>query len=212
MTKVETKAPGGKRERNKAEKQRRILSAAKELFEERGFGDTTTAKISEKAGVGTGTLYLYFQSKEELLVAVFQEDAGRAWHDAFDHLDRSQSLLQQLVQVFGEVIDYHHRDPELARIYFKELLFLSSDGVSRTEDFMRKYHDRLTVVLLEAREQGELRDDVPVALLSRNLFAIWSHLMRRTLAGQIAVGDAHSTLEASFAVALLGLTPTERVR
>ncbi|MGI9612730.1 MAG: TetR/AcrR family transcriptional regulator [Acidimicrobiales bacterium] len=206
---VEAHPPPGKRERNKADKQRRILGAAKELFQEQGFAETTTAQISDKAGIGAGTLYLYFESKEELLIEVFQGDVGQAWHDAFDHLDRSLSLSQQLLQAFGSVSDFHRRDPELARTYFKELLFLSSGTTSSTDDFMRKYYDRLTVLLLEARESGQLRDDVPVAVLSRNMFALWSHVMRRSLASHVPASEMRNKLEASFSVALLGLTPTD---
>lgn len=197
----------GKREMNKADKQRRILAAAKALFETRGFEETTTAQISEKAGIGTGTLYLYFESKEELLVEVFRDDVGRAWHDALDHLDRSGTLLQQLVQAFGEVSDFHAQDPELARTYFKELMFLSSTNQSSTADFMRKYYDRLTALLIEAQDVGQLRHDVPVAILARNLFASWYHLMLRTYSDRAPSDDVRPKMEASFSVALLGLAP-----
>ena len=98
-------------------------------------------------------------------------------------------------EVFEEVSDFHLRDPELARTYFKELIFLPSGESSRTDDFMRKYYDRLTALLLEAQDSGELRDDVPVAVLSRNLFAIWSSLMRRALAKDATADDVHQRLE-----------------
>lgn len=197
----------GKRERNKAEKQRKIVQAAKELFEANGFEQTTTAQISEQAGIGTGTLYLYVESKEALLIQVFQEDVGRAWHDAFDLRDRSQPVLEQLLQAFGEVSDFHCRDPKLARAYFKELMFLSTEGESATSDFMRKYYDRLTALLIEAQDNRGLREDLKVKVLARNLFSQWHHLMLRRLTHQFPESELKPRLRESFTVALLGLTP-----
>lgn len=208
MTNAETPLFAGKRERNKADKKRRILRAARELFEAQGFRETTTAQISEAAGVGTGTLYLYIESKEELLIEVFQEEVGRAWHDAFDRLDRSLSVESQLQELFGEVSDFHLRDPELARTYFKELIFLPSGDSTWADDFMQRFYDRLTALLLEAKDAGELRDDVPVTVLARNLFAIWSSLMRRALTKDAPNDDVRQWLSASFSVTLLGLTTT----
>ena len=75
--------PDGRRERNKAEKRRRIVAAGRFLFRSQGFEATTTAAIAAHAGVGAGTFYLYVRSKEDLLVAVFEEDVSRAWADAF---------------------------------------------------------------------------------------------------------------------------------
>jgi AcrR family transcriptional regulator len=198
-----------KREQNKAEKQRRIIAAAKELFETQGFHETTTAEISEKAGIGTGTLYLYVGSKEELLVEVFQDDVGRAWRRALGGVDPSQPLLEQLVQAFGEVCDFHARDPELARTYFKELMFLPDEGRAATAEFMRHYYEQLIAVLKAAQDDGELRGDVPLRVLARNLFASWYHLMLRRHTSRMTDSEVHQRLRDSFTVTLMGLTPAK---
>lgn len=54
-----------------------ILQAALELFNDRGFDGTVIPMIAERAGVGTGTIYRYFASKEELVNTLFQEWKGR---------------------------------------------------------------------------------------------------------------------------------------
>ena len=51
--------PEGLRERNKREKLVRIRAAARALFAKRGFEATTAREICERAGIGTGTLFLY---------------------------------------------------------------------------------------------------------------------------------------------------------
>ena len=164
--------PTGKRERNKAEKQRRIVAAARELFESQGFEETTTAQISAGAGIGTGTQYLYVGSKEELLVEVFRQDVVQAWDNAFNSRDRSQPLLEQLLHCYGAVSDFHSRDPALAQAYFKELIFFPAEGPGSRTEFRRKYYARMTALLDESQRDGELRPDVQTGVLARKLFAI----------------------------------------
>jgi len=55
------------------ETRRRILGAALDLFQERGFGETTMRDIAGRAGVATGAAYYYFASKEQLVFAFYAE-------------------------------------------------------------------------------------------------------------------------------------------
>ena len=53
-------------------KRQRIVAAAAEVFAGKGYNNTKIIEIAEKAGIGKGTIYEYFQSKEALFFAVFQ--------------------------------------------------------------------------------------------------------------------------------------------
>jgi AcrR family transcriptional regulator len=55
------------------QRRRDILEAATRLFRERGFDPTTVQAIAGSAGVAAGTVYLYFSSKEAILLALFQD-------------------------------------------------------------------------------------------------------------------------------------------
>jgi AcrR family transcriptional regulator len=197
----------GKRERNKAEKRQRIVAAARELFQTRGFEETTTAEISEKAEIGAGTLYLYVESKEELLVEVFRSEIGQEWESAFNQCDRSRPVLDQLLQIFGHLSAYHAQDPKLALACFKELTFFADRGPGSAAEFIHGYYRRLACLLAEAQESGKLEPDVPVEVLVRNLFSFWYNLMRSRYAGRITEANVESNLRKSFGVALLGITP-----
>lgn len=58
---------------DKQAKAARILEAAKEIFFEKGYYSTSIEAIAKKAGIGTGTIYLYFSSKIELYKAIQNE-------------------------------------------------------------------------------------------------------------------------------------------
>lgn len=75
-----------KRERRKEARPGELLDAALDLFVEKGFAATRVEEVAARAGVSKGTLFLYFQSKEELLKAVVRENiSGRfkEWNEEF---------------------------------------------------------------------------------------------------------------------------------
>ena len=53
------------------DKKTAIMNTALKLFTERGFHGTSTAQISKELGVGTGTLFNYFPTKEELINSLY---------------------------------------------------------------------------------------------------------------------------------------------
>ena len=57
----------------KLEKRARIVNAAVDIFAEKGFRTARVSDIARLAGVADGTIYLYFKSKEEILISIFEE-------------------------------------------------------------------------------------------------------------------------------------------
>ena len=83
-----------KRERRKEARPGELLDAALDLFVEKGFAATRAEEVAARAGVSKGTLFLYFQSKEELFKAVVRENiSGRfkEWNDEFAAFEGSSA-------------------------------------------------------------------------------------------------------------------------
>src|SRR6476660_3710167 len=87
----------GKRVENKENTRRAILRAALELFAEKGFYRTTTKAISRKAGIAEGTLFNYFQTKEDLALYFFEESLAdiMQWYERDRNMKRA-SLPEKL--------------------------------------------------------------------------------------------------------------------
>jgi AcrR family transcriptional regulator len=64
----------GLRDRQKAERREKIMSAAVRLFSERGFERTAMEEIAERAGLSVATVYNYFRSKADICLAIYQAD------------------------------------------------------------------------------------------------------------------------------------------
>jgi len=84
----------------------RILEAALNLFRERGFDQTTMRDIAAAADVAIGAAYYYFESKEALVMAFYQE-ANIAMHERIEAaLDRKTDLKARLRAVVDVKFDY----------------------------------------------------------------------------------------------------------
>jgi AcrR family transcriptional regulator len=83
----------------------RLLAAARELIEERGYGGASVVAIAERAGVASGTLYRHFSSKEELFVELFRAVCDReveAMKDAARGRERSEvERVETVLETFA---------------------------------------------------------------------------------------------------------------
>jgi TetR/AcrR family transcriptional regulator len=128
-----------KRERRKQARPGELLDAALALFVEKGFAATRAEEVAARAGVSKGTLFLYFQSKEELFKAVVQENiAGRfaEWNAEFDAFPGSTAdMLRFFMRMWWErvgttpasgitklVISEASNFPDIAAYYQQEVI------------------------------------------------------------------------------------------
>ena len=91
----------------RGDKRLRLVTAATAVFAEKGYASTRVADIAERAGVGKGTVYEYFSSKEELLFAVFESinaDISSRMNDALTAGGSSEEQLHNLLRLGAEVI------------------------------------------------------------------------------------------------------------
>jgi AcrR family transcriptional regulator len=146
--------PGERALRADAERnRRRLLDAAQELFSERGL-DVGVAEIAERAGVGRGTLFRNFPSKEDLIAAIVVERMGEAverGRTLLDASDPGEALFEFLAEIAGR--------QQLDRALF--------DAVADTwlaNDEIRAAHAGVVGVLgdllARAQEVGVVRQDI----------------------------------------------------
>lgn len=197
---------GGRRERNKREKFERIVSAARRLFREKGFADTTTQEIAEAADIGSGTLFLYAKSKEDLLVVVFKDEMLAVAAEAFTTLDRSKPLLDQLMTVFGNMITYHQRDMALSRVLIKELTVLTNPDRRRDlAELMRTIYGAIVDLVLSAQVAGQVRADVAPLHAAQFLFYTYYQVLQMWVGGWYNEARLKERLRLNLRLALQGL-------
>jgi len=101
-----------------------ILEAAAQVFGEAGYGEVTTNRIAERAGVSIGSLYQYFPNKNALLVALVEREVEQGIEHMAAWIGRAQrgdEDLGPLLEAFVEaMLELHRGSPDLHRILFEE--------------------------------------------------------------------------------------------
>jgi AcrR family transcriptional regulator len=148
---------------DRAARREEILAAAVRVFARKGFAATRIEDVAAEAGVGKGSVYLYFDSRDALLDAALARLT-----------DASQELLRQMRSGGGTPLDRLARlvretlasataDPDLARVLL-DLWSLGRRGdVAVPLDMAalyREYREAVAALLTEAAEDGSARPDV----------------------------------------------------
>ena len=119
-----------RKERERAEMRRRILAAARDLFEERGYDGTTMRAIADRMDYSTTILYEHFDGKEELMSAVVAEDF-RSLTRGLVETGQVEDPVVRLVRAMEEYVEFALDHP---RHY--ELTFMSGNRLRDREERM----------------------------------------------------------------------------
>lgn len=158
------------------DKRIRLVRAASEIFAEKGYASTRVADIAARAGVGKGTVYEYFSSKEQLLFAVFESinhDITVRLNTVLDEDEPVQEQLFNLLRLGAEVVTEQR---ELQPVV------LDFWAASRGGGFEEHYRDAVVAsyrwfrnligdFVRRGQERGEFRADIDVEALSAMIVA-----------------------------------------
>jgi AcrR family transcriptional regulator len=148
------------RERNKAERRRRVLEAARAVFLENGYENATTREIAARAGVAVGTVFVYARDKRDLLMTIVNDDLEAVTDASFAALDANAPFLEKLIALFEPRYRYWVRDPEISTFALHETAAARvKDVPSETERFYRRRHrmlDKIAELVAQEQRAGRL--------------------------------------------------------
>lgn len=171
-----------RRHRRKNARPSEILQAAIEEFSENGFAGAKVEAIAIRAGVAKGTVYLYYDTKEEIFEAIVRAKVGPVIHlltKIVDRWDGSQSGLLKTIlsRLYREMVQHDER-----RMILQTLISESA----RFEELAALYHAEVLVglrkligqVIQDGIDQGEFRQtpvkNEPAVILGPVVFAaVW---------------------------------------
>lgn len=115
---------------------REILAAARRLLEQRGPEAMTMEEIAAAAGVAKGTLYLYFQSKDDLILGLITRAGENIIRDVKGCLEAPGTPPERLIRMVTVLLEYLNRERLLFPMYAREL---SRGERAPSEGFRRPY-------------------------------------------------------------------------
>lgn len=140
------------------DKREALLNAALELFVEKGIYNAPTSQISKKAGVATGTLFLYFKNKEELIKELYL-DIIKEMRDCAMDFNKSGSVSQILGEIWYKSVDWSIKNPEKF-LYINQYIYSSLITSSILQDVFDIY-DFLFPIFKQGVNENIIKDYPP---------------------------------------------------
>ncbi len=155
MSEVVTGADGRALSARGRETRGRLLDAAEQVFGDLGYHDASIVKITEAAGVGQGTFYLYFSSKQEVFDELVRDLNRRIRHAMSEAADKGETRLERELLGFRGFFDFAVNHPGLYKI-IRQAAFVSPD-------IFRWHYDTVSErYVASLREAVDRRDFGPI--------------------------------------------------
>jgi AcrR family transcriptional regulator len=151
--------------RRKDARPQEIIAAALDLFIEKGYAATRADEVATRAGVSKGTVYLYFENKEELFKAVVRESFGPALQEAIELVDHYEGSSFDLLE-------------ELMHGWWQQVGATKAGGIMK-------------LMMAEAANFPEIAAFYHAEVISRSQHMIIKVLERGMAAGEFRVVDPH---------------------
>ncbi|HHY59013.1 MAG TPA: TetR/AcrR family transcriptional regulator [Clostridia bacterium] len=154
----------------KGEKYLQILEAAVKEFAEHGYHRTQVSRIAKEAGVADGTIYLYFESKEDILVSLFTEKMGEFVSALKQKLEKARGFEEQLrtlVYHHLEMLGAHPAQAMVTQIELRQIDPKINQGISGP---LKSYFNVIEEVIRLGQQEGLVSQDLDVRLARKVVF------------------------------------------
>ena len=159
-----------------------ILLATRDLIYEQGLQSVSMSQIAKTAGVGMGTIYNYFKSKEVLVNALYQSIAQKMSDTVLETYDRDASIQERFLQLVHNLLNYGLRHPE------DFLLFGMLTHSPYIYDEMKVFDYGIEsefVRLIAQAKQSDVIKDLPDPLLINLTFSAVTGFVRVEVEGKL---------------------------
>jgi AcrR family transcriptional regulator len=174
----------------KTDKRDDIIQASLEIIAERGFHGAPMSLIAEKAGVGAGTIYRYFENKDVLINALYSDVEENIIAALTEGYSEERPVRERFVHLVTMLLKYFVAHPLYFR--FMEQYFNSPYGVSlRREKILRKADQRdLFTDLFEQGTARKVMKDLPLPVHAALAFGPLIALARDHIIGLLELDNA----------------------
>ena len=158
-------------------KRERILRAAVDVFAEHGYFNAKVAQIAKAAGVADGTIYLYFDGKEDLLITIFREHTRnylRALEQQMANVNRAEERLRIAIRHHLETLG---RDRALAVVSQVELRHSLKFMSLFSQEEVADYLNVIRKIVEHGQQEGTSRRNVHPQLMAKFIFGVLDEMV-----------------------------------
>ena len=162
LTAVRQPAPAG-------EKRDLILKAATKVFAQNGYFQSQVADVARVAGVAAGTVYLYFKSKDDLLVSIFERSMNEVLGEGRAAIAGIADPAERLRKLAHLHLERLGRDKDLAVVFQVELRQSVKFMERFSETFLQDYFRLIRQAIADGQQSGAFRKDISATTADEDL-------------------------------------------
>jgi len=147
-----------------------ILDAAVRAFARDGYHQARMADVAREAGVAAGTIYLYFRSKDEVLISIFEERVQAFVQGFRERVSREQGAAAKLSKLIELHLYEMQEHQDLATVFQLELRQSRHFMSAYPKVDLKSYFDLIGEILEEGQQHGVFRQDLYLGAVKRALF------------------------------------------
>ena len=170
-----------------ADKKTAALQAALELIAEQGFQGAPMSQIAERAGIGVGTIYRYFASKDELINALYIDIKSRLTRHILCNFSESLPVQESFEKLLGAFVHYCVAHP--AELGFTEQYENSPLITAATRAELLQLFQPIEELFQRAKAERLLKD-LPFEMIGALIYSAVTVLAKLHLSGAVRLDDA----------------------
>jgi TetR/AcrR family transcriptional regulator, fatty acid metabolism regulator protein len=166
------------------DKPQQIVEAAIRVFARNGYYNSRVSDIASEAGIASGTIYLYFKTKDEILVTLFREKMAAFVAALRTEIARErdpEAKIRRLVRLHFEVLE---ASPDMAEVVQVELRQGQKFFRGASAHEVSAYFELIGSVLQDGVAAGVFRRDLPVKVATKMLFGAMDQLTTSWVRGK----------------------------
>ncbi|MCF8029688.1 MAG: TetR family transcriptional regulator [Desulfohalobiaceae bacterium] len=153
----------------KRAKYEQILEAAIRVFARQGYHNSTISQVAREAGVGDGTIYLYFKNKDDILDNFFSYKTTQIFSQFKEEVDTCHNALEKLERLVASHLTEFEQNRDLAVVYEVETRMRRHLSDEKIKEMSRMYFDLVAEIVEQGRQEGTIRQNIPVHLVKQYL-------------------------------------------
>lgn len=160
------------------EKYQRIISAATRIFARKGFFHAKISDIAREAQVADGTIYLYFENKDDILISLFEEQMKRVLKGMKEELKDVKDPLKKLEKFALYHLRLVKNNKDIAEIIQVELRQSSKFMKEYKNDQFIEYLNLIGDIIRDGQEKNVFRKDIVPGIAKRAFFGALDEMSR----------------------------------
>lgn len=140
-----------------SDKRTLIINSALQIFSQLGYHEAKMDQIAKEAGVGKGTLYLYFSNKEELMREMLKDVISKYSHYVREKMNQEGDPINKLKALYTAHIELQSKSSHFTKFSLNEYSFINNELKQWLEELKKDFMEHLRILYRDGVKQQKFR-------------------------------------------------------